>query len=176
VLENVEDQQPGNTEDSVSQLQPTVPGPSCPVLRRVMRRVALPVNTTSNLSCSMSPLCREPFLRRQERDRHELAHLPFFLHCPVAGCLWRGNRGNEFQKHWQQKDPTHHSGRKQYGCTPERSQIETFDPKEILDRIKNGAISLTEGQDQAILMVQVKSFELEKLDMMTHPWGRSRRQ
>ena len=47
---------------------------------------------------------------------------------------------------------------------------------EILDRIKNGAITLTEGQEQAILMVQVKSFELQKLDMMTHPWGRNRRQ
>lgn len=152
MLENVEDQHPGN----------------------IWRPFTRPVTATSNdWPCSM---CSDSFPRRQERDRHELAHLPFFLHCPVAGCLWRGNRQWEFQRHWQQKDPNHRSGRKLYGCTPEQSLIETFDPMEILDRIKNGAITLTEGQEQAILMVQVKSFELQKLDMMTHPWGRNRRQ
>lgn len=76
-------------------------------------------------------------------------------------------------KHWQQED--HRIYHERYGSTPEQSQIETFNPREILDQVKSCAVSLREGQEQAVLMVQVKSFELEKLDMWTHPWGRNRR-
>ena len=56
-----------------------------------------------------------------------------------------------------------------------QSQIETYSPKEILDQIKNGAISLPKGQEDAVLLVQIKSYELEKPDMLAHPWGRNRR-
>lgn len=111
-------------------------------------------------------LCQKVFSRRQDRDRHELAHLPPFLHCPVPDCTWRGNRADSFRKHWHQKDH-----QEQYGHTPERSQIETFNPKAILDQVRSGAISFTEGQDQALLLVQVKARELAKPDMWTNPWG-----
>lgn len=123
-------------------------------------------------------LCPEWLSRPQDRDRHELtAHLPYFFHCPVVGCAWRGNRFSEFKKHWQEQeqDQSHNIYREQHGDTPEQSLIETFDPQDILDRIKNGTISLMQGQEEAVLMVQVKSFELEKLGMMMEPWGQNRR-
>lgn len=69
----------------------------------------------------------------------------------------------------------HRSYREQHGPTPEQSLIEIFNPKEILDQIKSGAISLKDGQDEAIFMVRRKSRELGKPDMMKHPWGRTRR-
>jgi hypothetical protein len=115
----------------------------------------------------------EPFPRKQERDRHELVHLPFYIHCPAPKCAWRGNRAKEFQKHWWQED--HRCYHEQFGCTPVRSQIETYNPKVILDRVKNGIISLLEGQNEAILLVQIQSYELQKFGMLSHPWGLNRR-
>lgn len=113
------------------------------------------------------------FSRWQERDRHELVHLPFHIHCPAPRCAWRGNRPDAFRTHWHRED--HCSYHEQFGCTPEQSQIETYNLKEILDQIKTGAISPLDGQNDAILRVQVKSYELEKPDMLTHPWGKNRR-
>ena len=165
----------GNTEDPVFEPQPKLPnvptGPSSPIQSPVKSVTA----TSKRWECSI-PVCPELFGRRIDRDRHELAHLPYFLHCPVAGCPKRGNRPSDFKKHWREQgqDPSHSSYRKQHGDTLEQSQ-ETFDPQEILDRIKKGTISLTEGQEEAVLIVQVKSFELEKLGMMTEPWGRNRK-
>ncbi|KAI9428563.1 hypothetical protein H4582DRAFT_2067010 [Lactarius indigo] len=88
------------------------------------------------------------FLHRQERDRRELKHVPYFIHCPLPHCMWRGNRTNLFKKHWQQED--HRSSHEYYGHTPGRSQIETFDPWLILNQIIDGVISLREGEGQAI--------------------------
>ena len=169
MLKAVEDRQPGKIEDSVYQPQPNDPGPSSAIWRPIVPSL---ITTNNQWPCSV---CPESFPRRQERDRHELAHLPFYLHCPVSGCKWRGNRPGSFKRHWEQKDRGHLSHREQYCRTPGRSQIETFNPKEILDQIKNRAISLTQGQNDAIFMVQVKGYELDKPDMMTHPWGRCRR-
>lgn len=119
------------------------------------------------------PICSESFARRQERDRHELKHVPYFIHCPLPHCAWRGNRTNLFKKHWQQED--HRRYHEYYGRTPKRSQIETFDPRLILNQITNGAISLHEGEDQAISLVQVKACELQKMSMLMDPWGRNKR-
>ncbi|KAF8265541.1 hypothetical protein EI94DRAFT_318253 [Lactarius quietus] len=161
-------EQLGNTEDHVSaQPQTNSPWPTLLIQSSITPPAAA---TKDQWPCSM---CSDLFPRWQDRDRHELTHLPFFLHCPVKDCTWRGNRADMFKKHWQQED--HHSYHTQYGGFPEQSQIETFNPWEILDQIKNGAISFREGEDLAILLVQVKSYELEKLCMMTNPWGRSRR-
>ncbi|KAH9055053.1 hypothetical protein EDB87DRAFT_1580077 [Lactarius vividus] len=120
------------------------------------------------------PICLQSFPRRQERDRHELKHIPYFIHCPLPHCAWRGNRTNLFKKHWQQED--HRSYHEYYGRTPERSQIETFDPRLILNQIINGSISLREAEDQTIFLVQVKAYQLQKPSMLMDPWGRNKRQ
>ncbi|KAH8988044.1 hypothetical protein EDB92DRAFT_1817681 [Lactarius akahatsu] len=144
-----------NTNDLVYiQLQPNLPPPSY----SIQSTITLPITATrTRWQCH---ICLESFHRRQERDRHELTHVPYFIHCPLPHCAWRGNRADVFKKHWQQED--HCSYHEYYGRTPERGHIETFDPWVILKQIINGAISLREGEDQAIVSVQVKAYELQK--------------
>jgi hypothetical protein len=117
-------------------------------------------------------ICPESFHRRQEQERHRLTHVPYFLHCPLPHCEWRGNRANLFKRHWQQED--HRSYHEQYGHNPEQSQVETYDPLLILNQLINGAISLSEAEEQAIVLVQVKAYELQKPSMGRDPWGRKR--
>ncbi|KAI9455346.1 hypothetical protein BJY52DRAFT_651669 [Lactarius psammicola] len=150
-----------------TQSQPNFPASSSPI----QITISPPVTSTRNRwQC---PICQELFPRRQERDRHELTHVPYFMHCPLPHCAWRGNRANLFKKHWQQED--HRSYHGHYGHTPEWSQIETFDPWVILNQIVNGAISLREGEDQAIVLVRGKALELQKPSMWIDPWGRNKR-
>ncbi|KAH9074831.1 hypothetical protein EDB83DRAFT_2312334 [Lactarius deliciosus] len=152
----------------------TLPRPNSPPPSSIIHSTVIPLGTTTvTRSRWQCPICLESFLRRQERDRHELKHVPYFIHCPLPHCVWRGNRTNLFKKHWQQED--HHSYHECYGRIPGRSQIETFDPWLILDQIISGAISLREGEDQAVFLVQMKACELQKPGMLTDPWGRNKR-
>ncbi|KAH8996486.1 hypothetical protein EDB86DRAFT_2829148 [Lactarius hatsudake] len=96
------------------------------------------------------------------------------MHCPLPHCAWRGNRSDLFKKHWQKEN--HRSYHERYGHTPEWSQIETYDPWEILSQMINGTISPSEGEAQAIFLVQVKAYELQKTEIWTNQWGRSRKQ
>ncbi|KAH8996530.1 hypothetical protein EDB86DRAFT_1009911 [Lactarius hatsudake] len=152
------------------QSQSNVPTPSSTISSTV-----IPLGTTTvTRNRWQCHICSESFLRRQERDRHELKHVPYFIHCPLPHCAWRGNRINLFKKHWQRED--HRSYHEHYGRTPERSQIETFDPLLVLNQVVNGSLSLREGEDQAIFLVQVKACELQKPSMLMDPWGRNKRQ
>ncbi|KAI9452225.1 hypothetical protein BJY52DRAFT_1226246 [Lactarius psammicola] len=145
--------------------QPNPPVPPFPIRSTVTLRVPAAGN---RLKC---PICPESFPRKQERDRHLLKHVPYFMHCPLPHCAWRGNRAGLFKRHWQQEN--HRGYHEYYGHTsPGGSQIETYDPWVILDQIINGAISLREGQDRAIVLVQVKAYELQKPSMWMDPWGR----
>ena len=117
-------------------------------------------------------ICPESSPRRQERDRHELSHVPYFMHCPLPHCAWRGNRAGLFKKHWQKED--HRSYYEHYGRTPGQSQIQTFDPWLILNQIISGAISLHDGEVQAIFLVQAKACDLLKPGMWIDPWGRNK--
>ena len=77
--------------------------------------------------------------------------------------------------HWQQEDrrPYH----RYYSDPPDGSQIETYDPWVILNQFKSGAIAtLSEAEDKAIVLVQVRAYELQRPNMFTDPWGRSRKQ
>ncbi|KAH9012652.1 hypothetical protein EDB85DRAFT_1013150 [Lactarius pseudohatsudake] len=149
--------------------QPKFLAPSFPI-----HSIVIPHGTTTvTRNRWQCHICTESFPRRQERDRHELKHVPYFIHCPLLHCVWRGNRTNLFKKHWQQED--HRSYHEYYGSTPGRGQTETFDPRLILKQIINGDISLREGEDQAIFLVQVKGYELQKPSMLTDPWGRNKR-
>ncbi|KAN0138421.1 hypothetical protein V8E53_003884 [Lactarius tabidus] len=153
------------TEGLVYACPNACPTPSSPVENSV---VATP---TKDWYCHF---CLVPFHRWQDRGRHEQAHLPHFLHCPLPHCEWRGNRTHTFKTHWQKKD--HRPFHKFYGHFPERSQIETYDPQPILNQFRNGEISFSEAADQAIFVVQVMAYELQKPSMWRHPWGRGRKQ
>jgi hypothetical protein len=110
----------------------------------------------------------------RERGRYLLRHVPYFIHCPLPNCAWRGNRADLFDSHWQQED--HRAYHAHYGRTPKRTQIETYDPWIILNQIKDGIISIHEGKIQALLLVLEKSFTLHKANIWTDMWGRSKKQ
>ena len=95
------------------------------------------------------------------------------MHCPLPHCAWRGNRAELFKKHWQRED--HLSYHEHYGHTPDGAQIETYDPRAVLDQIKSGALSPREGEEEAIVLVLVKAYELQKTNAWTDPWGRKKR-
>jgi len=161
-------QQWPSTEDLAdTELQPNLPAPSFPI-----QSITTPLVTTTSDHWPC-PICPRSFSRWQERDRHTLTHVPYFMHCPLPHCTWRGNRAGLFKKHWQQKN--HHIYHEIYGLSPERGQIETFNPWVILDQIANGAISLREGEGRAIVLVRVKASELQKPSMWADPWGRNKR-
>lgn len=157
-----------STEDFIyTEPLPNFPAPSFPI----QTIVTPPVTTTKNRwRC---PICPGSFSRWQERDRHELTHVPYFIHCPLPHCAWRGNRTGLFKKHWQQED--HRGYHEYFGHTPERSQSETFNPREILNQIASGALSLRAGEVKAIVLVRVKACELQKLSMWMDPWGRNKK-
>ena len=129
--------------------------------------ITTPVIKTKEWDCY---ICSESFHRRQERDRHEKTHLPHFIHCPLPHCTWRGNRTHLFKEHWKQAD--HRPYHRYYGRAPKGSQIETYDPCAVLSQLRSGAISLSEAEDQAIFLVQVKGYELQQPNMCADPWGR----
>lgn len=162
-LENVE-----QWSDTEGQPQANLPAPSSSIHSTVTLRTT---TTEKHWPCH---ICPESSPRWQDRDRHQLTHIPYFIHCPLPHCAWRGNRPDLFKKHWQKED--HRDYHERYGHTPERSQIETYDPWEILNQIINDTISPNEGEAQAILLVQVKAYELQKMDVWTDPWGRPRKQ
>jgi len=161
-------EQRASAEDLVyTQPQPNLPAPSS-----IQSTIAPPVTTTQNRGWQC-PICLDSFSRLQERDRHELKHIPYFIHCPLPHCSWRGNRTNLFRKHWQQED--HCPYHEYYGHTPDRSQIETYDPRVVLNQINSGTISVRDVENQAIVLVGLKAHELQKTNVWTDPWGRSRK-
>ncbi|KAH9054301.1 hypothetical protein EDB87DRAFT_107298 [Lactarius vividus] len=166
-LQTIEQQ--GDTADPVcTQLQLYPRSPSPPVHSTVIQR---PTTTKNRSQCH---ICPKSFHRWQDRDRHQLTHIPYFVHCPLPHCAWRGNRTGLFKRHWQKED--HRSYYKYYGHNPKKSQFETYDPWEILRPMIDGTISPSEGEAQAIFLVQVKAYELQKTNVWTDPWGRSRKQ
>ena len=143
------------------------PTPSSPIGSSITPPVATP---TKDCDCQF---CPDLFHRWQDRDRHEQTHLPHFIHCPLPHCEWRGNRTHTFKTHWMQKN--HRPYHKFYRGFPQRSQIETYDPRPILNQLRSGTISQSQAEDQAIDAVQVRAFELQKPSMWKDPWGRSRK-
>ena len=152
-----------------NQQQLHFPAPSSPI---GWPNISTPLAITTLNHAFQCSICPKSFSRRQERERHQLVHLPCFLHCPLPHCEWRGTRIYVFKDHWQRGD--HLSYHEQYGHAPERSQFETYDPRVILNQFNNGAISFSEAEGQAIVLVQRKAYELQKPSMGGNPWGRKR--
>jgi len=153
-------------DPAYNQPQPKLPAISSPT----HSTTTAPVPTTGNRW--RYPIRPYSFSRWRERarGRYLLRHVPYFMHCPLPHCAWRGNSAELFNSHWQQED--HRGYHAYYGRTPKRSQIETYDPWIILNQIQDGAISIREGEIRASILVLVKAFVLQKAKVW---WGRSRK-
>lgn len=147
----------GDTENPVStRSQPNLPSSPSPIYDIITRLVT----TMKRWGFSIYPNSI-PHLR--ERGGYLLRHVPYFIHCPVPHCPWRGKRADLFNRHWQQED--HRGYHVYYGRTPKRSQIETYNPWIILNPIKDGVISIREGGILANCLVLWKSFALQKTNV-----------
>ncbi|KAI9437639.1 hypothetical protein H4582DRAFT_1956626, partial [Lactarius indigo] len=111
------------------------------------------------------PRCRKPFRRPQDRKRHLLSHLPFWVGCSFGGCSWRGYRLDTFRKHWCRE---HRSSE----VVPDESGSRLYDPGPLVDGIIGGAISIGDAESSAITWVRNVALSLDKDELFMDPWGR----
>lgn len=109
--------------------------------------------------------CLSSFRRRQDRNRHVLAHLPYWIHCPYPGCSWRGDRPSVFNAHWSRNHPSS-------GQDPGEDQYKTYDPLLLVGDIVEGTLSIQEAQNRALSMVEKKASELGMKELCENIWGR----
>jgi hypothetical protein len=114
------------------------------------------------------PGCSSSLGRLQDRDRHILIHLPYWIHCPNLDCSWRGDRPSDFKRHWRRD----HSSSSQ---EPSEDQHKTYDPLPLVGKIVWGTLSIQDANEHALSMVRKKSSELGMKDMYENPWGRKGR-
>ena len=108
------------------------------------------------------PLCRNPFRRSQDRDRHLPLHLPFYISCSHDGCSWRGYRSDSFRKHCYRG---HNS------TSPDEKGYQLYDPGPLIKNIVLNPASIREAEIQAIESIKQKAVVLNKQDLWTDPWG-----
>ena len=88
------------TINTQAYLRLATPSLACAILPYWLNISTPPAITTVDRAWQCS-ICPESFHRRQERERHRLTHVPYFSHCPLPHCAWRGNRCNLFQYNHQ---------------------------------------------------------------------------
>jgi uncharacterized C2H2 Zn-finger protein len=132
-------------------------------------RITTPTATAAPRNPKQCPACGLIFSRWQDRDRHVLTHLPHWIHCPLLHCAWRGNRIKSIKLHWKRQD--HLQYHESYGPTPIRDQFEIFDPQPFVNQTKAGTISASDAASQALIIVDVKADQLQKLSLSENPWG-----
>jgi len=111
--------------------------------------------------------CPSSFGRRQDRNRHLLIHLPYWIHCPHPGCSWRGDRLNIFRSHWD-GDSNHPSLSRDL----DERQFRTYDPRPLVEKIEKGYLSIRDAKTYAISMVRKKASDVGKPELCENPWGR----
>jgi hypothetical protein len=114
------------------------------------------------------PGCSSLLGRRQDRNRHLFVHLPPWMHCPVPGCRWKGDRPCTFKKHWTRDHP---SG----GQEPDEEQCKTYDPLPFLAKLVKRSLSLEAAYEGAMSEVRKKASELGKPGLCEDTRGRKER-
>ncbi|KAH8993532.1 hypothetical protein EDB92DRAFT_417101 [Lactarius akahatsu] len=113
----------------------------------------------------LCPRCREPFRRPQDRNRHLLSHLPYWVACSYGGCSWRGYRLDAFRKH---RDSEHRSTSQ----VPDENGSRLYDPGPLVDGIVRGSISIGDAENWAIRRIRNKALSLDNDELFMDPWGR----
>jgi hypothetical protein len=113
------------------------------------------------------PVCERSFRRPQERDRHVLTHLPYFLFCPLPDCSWRGDRPYCLRRHWT----NHHA---ESGEVPDLEQCHIYDPDPLVPSLGNRVLLIEEVTEAVLQVVRVRAQELDKVGVWKGEWGRAR--
>jgi hypothetical protein len=115
------------------------------------------------------PLCPNlnSFGRQQDRDRHLLSHLPYWISCSCNGCSWRGYRLDAFKRHW-------YSEHKSISLVPDEDGSRLYNPKPLLKEIVQNPGSIRDAQTRAVSWVEEKAMELCKQELFADPWGHKR--
>ncbi|KAH9952555.1 hypothetical protein BC827DRAFT_254759 [Russula dissimulans] len=139
---------------------PTAPFPSSlPSQNPVVQAAAAP---SQPFVC---PRCERGFRRWQDKARHICTHLPHSYHCPLARCPWRSGRYENVTRHWNNTHP-------EYGPVPSRQQSQIFYSKGLVTAIIDGALTVDDAAEIALLVVAIKAVELDKGDVWQNGWGR----
>ena len=120
--------------------------------------------------------CGQTAKRQQELDRHyQYLHLPCWVFCPLEGCTYRGERPDEFKKHFDRHFNIHQPKHDQKPSLPSEEQYTIYNVKVVLDWIKDwqGNDFLRAVQEWALDAVKARAFELGRQEWLENPWGRS---
>jgi hypothetical protein len=114
------------------------------------------------------PICSAPLGRPQDRKRHILSHLPYWIQCPDPACSWRGDRWENLNKHRRKAHP--HSTQEQ-----EKPNSIIYDPWPLVQGITESRTPIEAARVIAISMVEIRASELGKSMLWGDFWGRRRR-
>lgn len=112
----------------------------------------------------LCPLCPKHFTRDQDRYRHLLSHLPYWIGCSCDGCSWRGYRLDAFRKHW-------YSEHRSISPVPDEDGSKLYNPKLLVRKLVQNPASKGDTEVQAISWVTEKAMALCKLEFLADPWG-----
>jgi hypothetical protein len=110
------------------------------------------------------PMCKHPFFRKQERNRHMLSILPRSIFCPFAQCAWRGDRYHNLSKHWEAKHLS-------FGEIPSRQDCKIYDPNWLVTLVVSEC-PLELAVSIALSEVEGRAPELDKVGIWKDWWGR----
>jgi hypothetical protein len=118
------------------------------------------------LPCPLCPNLKH-FGRQQDRCRHLLSHLPYWISCSCSGCSWRGYRLDAFKRHW-------YSEHKSTNLAPDEDGSTLYNPKPLIRKIVQNPDSIGDAQIQAVSWVKEMAMVLCKQDLFADPWGHKR--
>ena len=131
-----------------------------------------PMRTCKRTSGWHCPLCREPFSRRQDRDRHLSSHLPYCIACSYSDCAWRGYRLDAFRKH---RFSEHESGGDVPGEDWSKLYQKLYDPDPLVKKIVQAPTSMGDAEIEAVELVKKQAVALHRRDLLTDPWGHQKK-
>ena len=111
------------------------------------------------------PSCDRAFRRWQDRDRHICTHPPYSYHCPFPSCPWRCGRPENVRTHWNNSHSDH-------GPAPSQQQSQIYYSNGLVTAILDGALTVEEAAEIALLVVAIRAMELDKGDGWENGWGR----
>jgi len=148
--------------------QPTIPSSNLEYLVDAPQASAMmkPARDTRNrYGC---PGCHAAFGRVQDRKRHMLSHLPYWLQCPIGDCAWRGDSWMNLDRHHRKNHPCS-------GQEVDRNESMIYKPWPLIEGIEDET-TLQNATQQAISLLGVRAVELRKLGLWEgNIWGRKKR-